>query len=71
MKTLLALTQLVSHPLLNAFVWLAIACLIVWGVIALIRSTGITIPAPVKIVVYVLGGIFLILLAVKLFETVL
>ena len=71
MNTFLSLTSISSNALVNAFVWLAIACLVVWGVIALIRSTGITIPAPVKIVVYVLGGIFLILLAVKLFETVL
>ena len=66
-----ALYSFTSNPLINVFVWLAIACLIVWGVLALIRSTGVVIPAPVKIVVYVLGGIFLILLAVKIFEAVL
>lgn len=71
MRSILALSQIAENPIINAFVWFAIICLIIWGVYALINATGITIPQPVKIVFYVLGGILLILLAVKLFNLVL
>lgn len=67
----LALYSFSSNQFVNIIVWVALVCLLLWGVRALIMSTGIAIPQPVKIVVYVLGGILLILLAVKLFEALL
>lgn len=54
-------------PLIHAFIVLAIVALIVWGVLALLRSLGWTIPQPVMIVLYVLGGIFLIVWLARAF----
>lgn len=54
-------------PLIHAFIVLAILALIVWGVFALIRYMGWTIPQPVIIVLTVLLGIFLIVWLARAF----
>ncbi len=53
--------------LVQLFVYVAIAALVVWGIIALVRWSGVPIPQPVIIVLTVLVGIFLILLLARAF----
>lgn len=55
------------NDLLGLFLWVAIACVIAWGIFALVRWSGWPIPEPVKIVATVLFCIFLILLCFKVF----
>ncbi len=71
MNLLFAIQNLSTFPLLNIFIWVAIAAVIVWGIFALVKASGIPIPAPVRIVFIVLVCIFLILLLVKGFEAIL
>jgi hypothetical protein len=71
MNALLLVADAVALPsvagLVHIFIVLAIVALIVWGVIALIRYAGWTIPQPVWIVLTVLGGIFLIVFLARVF----
>lgn len=53
--------------LVHVFLVLAVVALIVWGIVALLRYAGWTIPQPVWIVLTVLGGIFLIILLARVF----
>lgn len=48
-------------------VTVAIACVVIWAVVALIKSTGIAIPQPVWIVFVALCAIFGILLLARIF----
>lgn len=66
--SLLSLATLPSTTgLIQLFVWIAIAALVVWGIVALVRWSGIPIPQPVWIILTVFIGIFLILLIAKFF----
>lgn len=53
--------------LVHFFLVAAIIALIVWGLVALIKSAGWAIPQPVWIVLTVLVGIFLIVFIARLF----
>ena len=68
MSILLAAASLFSvDALIHAFIVLAIVALIIWGVIALLKYMGWTIPQPVWIVLTVLGGIFIIVWLARVF----
>jgi len=56
-----------TSALISLFVYVAIAVLVVWGVIALVKWSGWVIPQPVWIVLTVLGGIFLIVMIARFF----
>jgi len=64
---LLAAAGLSVDALVHFFIILAIVALIVWGIIALLKVMGWTIPQPVWIVFTVLAGIFLIVWLAKIF----
>lgn len=64
---LLALALPSTGSLVGIIVWVAILALVIWGIIALVRWSGLTIPQPVVIVFTVLVGIFLILLLARIF----
>ena len=53
--------------LIQLFIWVAIAALVIWGIIALVRWSGLPIPQPVWIILTVFIGIFLILLIARFF----
>lgn len=53
--------------LLQLLIWVAVACVVIWGIIALVRWSGITIPQPVWIILTCFVCIFLILLIAKFF----
>lgn len=59
-----------TNSLIGLFVWVAVAALIVWGVVALVKWSGVPIPQPVWIVLTVLIGVFLILLIARFFGIV-
>ena len=68
MNLILFLANLPStSSLIGLFLWVAIACLVIWGIIALVKSSGIPIPQPVWIVLTVLIGVCLILLIGRFF----
>lgn len=71
MNTLLALHSFSSNQLINLFIWVAIAAVVIWGIIAVVRLSGITIPPIVRIVFIVLATILGILFLVKVFEALL
>lgn len=56
--------------LIGILVWVAIAVLVAWGVIALVKWSGIPIPQPVWIILTVFIGIALILLIARFFGTI-
>lgn len=65
---LLAASSLPSiQSLAGIFLAIAAICLVVWGVIALIRATGVTIHPIVKIVLIVLVGLFCLGLIARFF----
>jgi len=72
MNTLLLL--LAALPSVNALVslliWVAIAAIVVWAIIALVRWSGIPIPQPVWIILGALAGIVAILFIAKVFGLV-
>lgn len=71
MNALLLLAALPSTgSLVGILVWVAIAAIVVWAIIALVRWSGVPIPQPVWIVISALLGIFAILLIAKLFGMV-
>jgi len=53
--------------LVQLFIYIAIAALIIWGIIALVRWSGLPIPQPVWIILTVFVGIFCIIALARLF----
>jgi len=53
--------------LVGLLVYVAIAAVVVWGIIALVKWSGIVIPQPVYIILVCLACIFLILLIARAF----
>lgn len=66
---LISLAQL--HPstsgLIGLLVWVAIACIVGWAIIALVKWSGIPIPQPVWILLAAFVGIALILIIARFF----
>ena len=58
-----------SGGLIGLLVWVAIACIVAWAIIALIKWSGIPIPQPVWIILTAFIGIGLILLIARFFGT--
>lgn len=56
-----------STGLVQLFIWVAIAALVIWGIIALVKWSGIPIPQPVWIILTVLIGVFCIIALARLF----
>lgn len=71
MNQLLIATMAFTQGWLGVFFKIAIACVLVWGVVALIRSTEIVIPQPVVIVFTVLFCILVIFWLFELFQALL
>ncbi len=65
----LALLALVPSTggLIGLLVWVAIACIVAWAIIALIKWSGIPIPQPVWILLTAFIGIALILIIARFF----
>lgn len=53
--------------LVQLLIYAAIAALIIWGIVALVRWSGIPIPQPVWIILTVLVGVFCIVWLARLF----
>lgn len=71
MNTLLLLAVLPSTgSLLSLLIWVAIACVVVWAIIALIKWSGVPIPQPVWIILTAFIAIALILFIAKMFGLV-
>lgn len=56
--------------MLSLLIWVAVACIVVWAIIALVRWSGIPIPQPVWIILTAFLGIALILFIAKVFGLV-
>lgn len=56
-----------AGALISLLIWVAIACVVVWAIIALVRWSGIPIPQPVWIILTAFVCIALILLIARLF----
>lgn len=56
-----------SSTLIGLLVWVAIAAVVFWGILALIKWSGVTIPQPVIIVFWCFLAIGLILLIARFF----
>lgn len=67
MLTLLASTAISTSGLLGVLLWVAIAAVVIWAIIALVRWSGIPIPQPVIIILTALVCIFLIILLFRAF----
>jgi hypothetical protein len=66
MNSLLASLAVVSSGgLIQILVYVAIAAIVIWAVIALVKWSGLPIPQPVIIVFTAFVGIFLILLMAR------
>lgn len=67
----LALLTLATLPssgsLIGLLVWVAIVCVVIWAIVALLRWSGITIPQPVWIILTAFICIALILLIARIF----
>jgi hypothetical protein len=48
--------------LLIALIYIAIVCVIVWGVLAILRAVGVAIPAPVTTVAYAILAVICLLI---------
>lgn len=71
MNTLALLALLPSTgSMLSLLIWVAVACIVVWAIIALVRWSGIPIPQPVWIILTAFLGIALILFIAKVFGLV-
>jgi hypothetical protein len=74
MNAIVIATTLAAFPstkeMASFLIWLAIAAIVIWAVIALVKASGLPIPQPVWIVLAALVGILLILLIAKLFGMV-
>jgi len=71
MNSLLAVLAVLpgTGSLIGLLVWVAIACIVAWAIIALIKWSGIPIPQPVWIILTAFIGIALILLIARFFGT--
>lgn len=68
MTALLLLASLPSTgSLVGLLVWVAIAAIVIWAIVALVRWSQIPIPQPVYIILAAFIGIALILLLARLF----
>lgn len=68
MNPLVTLALLPStSSLIGLLVWVAIAAIVVWAIIALVKWSGVPIPQPVYIILAAFLGIALILLLARLF----
>ena len=71
MNTLAPIIAAVAAPsagaLVSLLLYTAIAAIVVWAIIALVRWSGIPIPQPVWIILCALGGILAIIYLGKLF----
>jgi len=56
-----------TGSLVGLLVWVAIAAIVIWAIVALIKWSGIPIPQPVWIILAAFIGIALILLIARLF----
>lgn len=69
---ILAHSHLYEFPptdLLGLFMWVAIACVVAWGIVAFVKWLQWPIPEPVRIVAIVLFCIFMILLMFRVFNS--
>lgn len=53
--------------LIGLLVWVAITCVVIWAIVALVRWSGIAIPKPVEIVFWAFLCIALIVLVARFF----
>ncbi len=67
MNALALLALLSTGGLVSLLIYVAIAAIVIYAVVALIRWSGIAIPQPVIIILSALLGIFLILLLARAF----
>lgn len=66
----LLLTALVGGGLLALLFKVAIICIIVWGIFALLAWAGVVIPSPIRIILICLGSILAIYWLFELFGAV-
>lgn len=59
-----------TSGLIGLLIWVAIAAIVAWAIIALVKWSGIPIPQPVWIILTAFIGIFLILLIARAFGLV-
>lgn len=68
MNSLLLLAALPSTgSLIGLLIWVAIAAIVCWAIVALVKWSGVPIPQPVWIILTALVGILLILFIAKVF----
>jgi hypothetical protein len=70
MTPLLLVVSFTTSGLLGMLLWVAIAAVVVWAIIALVRWSGIPIPEPVRIILIALVCIFLIIFLFKIFGVI-
>ncbi len=70
MIPLLSVVSFTTSGLLGLLLWVAIACVVLWAIIALVRWSGIPIPEPVRIVLVALVCIALIILLFRAFGVI-
>jgi uncharacterized RDD family membrane protein YckC len=56
----LIVLALIANGLLGILLKVAIACVVIWAIFALLAWAGVTIPPPVRIILIALGCILLI-----------
>lgn len=59
-----------TGAMLSLLIWVAVACVVIWAIIALVRWSGIPIPQPVWIILTAFLAIALILFIAKMFGLV-
>lgn len=69
MITLLAVLPS-AGSLIGLLIWVAIAAIVIWAIVALIRWSGIPVPQPVWIILTAFIGIALILFIAHMFGLV-
>lgn len=62
---LLALASV--NSMVGLLIWVAVAAIVVWAIIALVKWSGVQIPQPVWIILIALGSIILILIIARAF----
>lgn len=72
MNTLALLAMLPTvNTMLGWLIWIAIAAIVVWAVVALVKWSGLPVPQPVWIILAAFIGIALILIIAKMFNLLL
>lgn len=56
-----------TGSLIQLLIWVAVACIVVWAIIALVKWSGIAIPQPVWIIFIAFVSIGLIVLMARFF----